>query len=191
MATLALTTLPLLLAFALTLSGLLTRLLALLIALLLALLLAVLLPAGELLDLPAQALHLGQLLIPVILSGAFLGSVAQRLLSLANAFAHGIHRAIHRRQPSRLIHLIAAAVTDIFGRILDAALHVVLLDFAHAVPQTGRSIRLRGPQIARRSLDILLQLLQIFQVLIQLGCQLLGLLPVQPLPPLPSFELPA
>ena len=74
----------LLAALALTLSGLLTLALrlswlltGLLTALLtiLALLIAGLLTAGELFDLAAQALHLGQLLIPLILSRALLGPV--------------------------------------------------------------------------------------------------------------------
>ena len=98
-------------------------------------LLAGLLPAGELLDLPAQAFHLGQLLIPLILSCALLCAVAQRLLSLTNAIAHGIHGAIHRRQPSRLVHVIAPAIAYVFGRILHAALDVVLLYLADALPQ--------------------------------------------------------
>ena len=144
------------------------------------LLLAVLLlPAGKLFDLAAQALDLSQLLVPLILSGALLRSVGQRLLGLANAVAHAIHGAIHRRQPSRLVHLIAAPFADILGRILQAALHVILLDLADTVPETRRGVGLGGAQVARRTLDILLQLLQVFQVLTQIGRQLLGLLPVE------------
>jgi hypothetical protein len=95
-ARLALTLAGLLTVFALTLAlaGLLTStlplsgLLAALLAILPRLISALLLPAGELLDLAAQALHLGQLLIPLILTRALLGSVIQRLLRLTNAIPH-------------------------------------------------------------------------------------------------------
>ena len=78
-----------------------------------------------------------------------------------------------------MIHLVAAPISNVFGRILHAALDIILLDLAHTVAETRRCVRLGGPQITCRSLDILLQLLQVFQVLIQVGCNRVGLLPVQ------------
>jgi hypothetical protein len=169
LAILALTlSLTLLVTLALALPGLLTRLLAVLLAL----------SAGKLLQLPPQTFNLRQLLILFALAGALLGPVVQGLLSLTNSLAHRIHGAIHWRKPSRLVHLIGAALPDILGRILHAAFDVVLLDFADSIAKFGGCIRLCCAQIASRPLDILFQFLQILKVLLQVGCQsLIGLRP--------------
>src|SRR5262249_14377222 len=87
----------------------------------------------------------GALLLLIALPHGFL-----RLLKLVT---HIVDRASHRRLP--LDNLPAHATADVLGRVLHAALHVVLLCLADRFSNTGRRIRLRVRHLPRGLLHVL------------------------------------